>query len=101
MRIKKGDQVTMLGGKDRGKTGKVVLVFPNDGKVIVEGLNLIKRHLRARKQGQKGQIISKERAVSVSGVALVCKSCRKPTRIGYKVDGENKVRVCKKCKGET
>src|SRR3989344_209398 len=100
MKIKKGDQAVMLSGKDRGKTGKVVLVFPSDGKVIVEGLNLIKRHIRARKQGQKGQIISKERAVFASSVALVCKSCRKPTRVGHKFEGKNKIRICKKCGAE-
>ena len=100
MKIKKNDNVIMLSGKDRGKTGKINLVLPESGKVVVEGLNLIKKHVRARKQGQKGQIISKERAVSVSSVALVCKSCGKPTRIGYKVTSESKVRICKKCKGE-
>ncbi|OGN02145.1 MAG: 50S ribosomal protein L24 [Candidatus Yanofskybacteria bacterium RIFCSPHIGHO2_01_FULL_43_42] len=100
MKLKRNDNVIMLSGKDRGKTGKVSVVLPDAGKVVVEGLNLIKRHVRARKQGQKGQIISKERAVSASSVALVCKSCGKPTRVGYKVDGENKVRVCKKCEAE-
>ena len=100
MKLRKGDNVKMLGGKDRGKTGKVSVILPKSDKVIVERLNLIKRHVRARKQGQKGQIISKERAVSVSSVALICKSCGKPTRIGYKVVGDNKVRVCKKCGAE-
>ena len=100
MKIKKNDNVIMLSGKDRGKTGKVALVLPSSGKIVGEGLNLIKKHVRARKQGQKGQIISKERAVSASSVALVCKSCGKPTRIGYKKEGENKVRICKKCKSE-
>jgi large subunit ribosomal protein L24 len=97
MKIKKNDNVIMLGGKDRGKTGKIILTLPERGKVVVEGLNMIKKHVRARKQGQKGQIINKERAVSVSGVALVCKSCGKPTRVGYKKEGESKVRICKKC----
>ena len=101
MKIRKGDNVIMLGGKDRGKTGKVLIVLPKDSKVVVEGLNQVKRHVRARKQGQKGQIISKERAVPVSSVALVCKSCGKPTRIGYKIEGENKIRICKKCGAET
>jgi len=90
----------MLGGKDKGKTAKVILVFPERDKVVVEGLNLIKKHLRAKKQGQKGQIISKERAVSVSSVALICKSCGKQTRLGFKIEGENKIRICKKCKSE-
>ena len=100
MKIKKGDNVIMLGGKDQGKTGKVSIVLLKEGKVVVGGLNLIKRHVRARKQGQKGQIISKERAVPVSSVALVCKSCGKPTRVGYKVEGKNKMRICKKFKSE-
>jgi len=100
MKLKRGDNVKMLSGKDRGKTGKVSLVLPEDGKVVVEGLNMIKRHVRARKQGQKGQIVSKERAVSASSVALVCKSCGKPTRVGYKMTGESKARICKKCGAE-
>lgn len=100
MKIKKNDQIVMLGGKDKGKKAKVILVFPERDKVVVEGLNLIKKHLRAKKQGQKGQIISKERAVSVSSVALICKSCGKQTRLGYRIEGENKIRMCKKCEGE-
>ena len=100
MKIRKNDNVVMLGGKDKGKKAKVILVFPEREKVVVEGLNLIKKHLRAKKQGQKGQIISKERAVSVSSVALICKSCDKQTRVGYKTENENKIRICKKCKSE-
>ena len=100
MKLRKGDNVKMMSGKDRGKTGKVLAVFDN-GKLVVEGLNTIKKHTRARKQGQKGQIITKERAVSASSVALVCKSCGLPTRIGYKINGDNKIRICKKCKSET
>jgi len=76
------------------------MVIPSIDRVVVEGLNLIKKNVRAKKQGQKGQIISKERAVSASSVALVCKSCGKMTRIGYKFEGENKIRICKKCKSE-
>ena len=90
----------MLNGKDRGKTGKISMVIPSIDRVVVEGLNFIKKNVRARQQGQKGQIISKERAVSASSVALVCKSCGKMTRIGYKFEGDNKVRICKKCKSE-
>ena len=100
MKIRKNDNVVMLSGKDKGKKGKVILLLSEEGKAVIEGLNLAKRHLRARKQGQKGQIISKERAVDVSSVALVCKSCGKPTRIGYKLENENKTRICKKCKSE-
>lgn len=100
MKLLKGDNVIMLNGKDRGKTGKVSMVIPSLDKIVVEGLNLIKKNVRAKKQGQKGQIISKERAVSASSVALVCKSCGKMTRIGYKFNGDNKIRICKKCKSE-
>ena len=89
----------MLSGKDRGKTGKIISVLKNaDGvRVVVEGLNKVKKNQRPRKQGQKGQIIELERAVHVSSVQLICPSCGKPTRIGHKQDGDNKVRVCKKC----
>ncbi len=90
----------MLAGKDRSKTGKVLSTFPTENKLVVEGLNLMKRHTRARQQGQHGQIISKERIINAASVALICKSCGKPTRIGYKVEGDRKVRICKKCKSE-
>lgn len=94
----------MLSGKDRGKIGKVVKVARETSKVIVEGLNLIKRHVRARRQGQKGQIIAKERMIALSSVALVCPSCGKPTRVGFHVgtgkNGAVKTRMCKKCKAE-
>jgi large subunit ribosomal protein L24 len=99
MKIKRGDNVIMQSGKDRGKKGKILRVSEN--KIIVEGLNLIKRHTRPRQQGQKGQIISKERFVDSSSVALVCKACGQPTRIGYRIQGENKIRICKKCEAET
>ena len=100
MKIKKGDNLIMLSGKDKSKKGKALHVFPAENKVVVEGLNLVKKHLRARKQGQKGQIVSKERAVSTSSVALVCKACGRPTRIGFKIEGDNKTRICKKCGAE-
>jgi large subunit ribosomal protein L24 len=100
MKIKKGDNVIMLTGKDRAKKGKVLATLTGGDRVIVEGLNLIKKAVRARQQGQKGQIIHKERAVSVSSVAIVCKSCNKQTRVGYRLEGKNKARICKKCKAE-
>jgi large subunit ribosomal protein L24 len=98
IKIKKGDNVIMLTGKDRGKTGKILSVL--DGKVVVEGLNQIKRHQRARKQGQKGQIISKERAVDRSNVQIVCPKCGKATRVGHQMIEGNKIRICKKCQAE-
>ena len=100
MNIKKNDNIIMLQGKDRDKKGKVLLVFPSENKVVVEGLNMVKRHQKAKKQGQKGQIVSKEKAVDVSNVQLICSKCGKPTRAGHKIVGNNKVRICKKCSGE-
>ncbi|MBI2057413.1 MAG: 50S ribosomal protein L24 [Candidatus Yanofskybacteria bacterium] len=100
MKIKKNDKVKMLSGKDRGKTGKVIFVLSKKdeaNRVVVEGLNKVKKHQRPKKQGQKGQIVSVERAVSVSSVQLVCPSCGKPTRISQKIEGKNKTRICKKC----
>lgn len=100
MKIKKNDQVKMLTGKDSGKTGKVSSVIPGENKVIVEGLNLVKKHMRPRREGEKGQRVEVPRKIQVSNVALVCPKCGKTTRIGFKIAGENKVRVCKKCNSE-
>lgn len=100
MKFKKGDTVIMLSGKDRGKTGKVLRASPEDGKITVEGLNTVKRHVKARQQGQKGQVIARERFISASAAALVCKACGKPTRVGYRVEGTSKARICKKCGAE-
>lgn len=90
----------MLSGKDKDKKGKILSVLSSNGKVVVEGLNLIKKAVRARKQGQKGQIIHKERMVSAASVALICPACGKPTRIGYRIDADTKTRICKKCKAD-
>lgn len=89
----------MLSGKDRGKRGSVSLILGRglEAKVIVEGLNKIKKHQRPRKQGQKGQIISVERPVNISSVQLICKSCGKPTRLGFRREGDKKERICRKC----
>jgi len=97
--IKKNDQVYVLSGKYRGKTGRVLIVMPADGKIVVEGIQVIKRHTRANPQKNiKGGIIEKESAINLSNVALVCKNCGKHTRIKHQVlaDGRT-VRVCKKC----
>lgn len=100
MKIKKNDLVKMKAGKDSGKTGKVLQSFPQEEKVIVEGLNIIKKHARPRKQGEKGQRVEVPRKVSVSSVMLVCPKCSKVSRIGYKVVNEKKQRICKKCQEE-
>ena len=98
MNIKKGDNVKVLSGKDRGKTGAVLEVFTATGKIAVEGLNLFKKHSRPRKQGEKGQLIEVSRPLPASKVMLICPSCKAPTRIGGRIEGKRKVRYCKKCK---
>jgi len=101
MKIKKGDKVKMTKGKDRGKVGKVIKVFPRENKVIVEGLNLIKKHLKPRREGQKGEIVSLPRKVFVSNVMLICPLCHQATRVGYRSFAKGKkVRICKKCQEE-
>ena len=97
--IKKNDEVYILRGKDRGKTGRVLIVRGDEGKIVVEGVQMIKRHTRANPQRNiKGGIVEKESPIHISNVALVCKNCRKHTRLASKVlsDGR-RVRTCKKC----
>jgi large subunit ribosomal protein L24 len=97
--LKKNDQVYILSGKDRGKTGRVLIVMPGDGKIVVEGVQMIKRHTRANPQRNiKGGIVEKESPIQISNVALVCKNCGKHTRIKHLVlaDGRH-TRTCKKC----
>ena len=101
LKIKKGDRVRVLTGKDRGKTGNVTRVLPTAGKVIVDGINVAKKHQKATRATMQGGIIDKDMPLPVANVALLCTACGKPTRVGYKVDSDGtKVRVCKKCGGE-
>jgi len=100
VKIKKGDQVKILSGKDRGKTGKVMRVLVAEKKAIVEGANLAKKHARSRKQGEKGQRVSVPAAISISNLMFICPKCSKPARLGYKVTEKEKFRVCKKCGSE-
>lgn len=100
MKIKKNDIVKMLAGKDSGKTGKVLQSFPGEEKVVVEGLNTVKKHKKARRENEKGQRVEIPRRVPVSDVMLICPKCGKPARVGYKLMDNNKVRICKKCKME-
>lgn len=98
-KIKKSDIVYVLAGRDNGKTGKVFKVFPERGRALVEGINYVKKHARKTKQDQQGGIIQKESSIHLSNLALFCKTCNKPARIGVNVlaDG-TKSRFCKKCK---
>jgi large subunit ribosomal protein L24 len=100
MKIKKNDQVKILAGKDRGKTGKVLRVLSGEEKVVVESINIVKKHVRPRREGEKGQRVEVPGKVSLSNVMLVCPKCGKAARIGYKVTEKSKLRICKKCKAE-
>ena len=100
MNIKKDDKVIVLSGKDKGKQGKVLSADPKAMKVAVEGVNVATKHQKPMKQGQDGGIIKVETPIYVSKVQLVCPKCGKGTRVGHKIAGGKKVRVCKKCGAE-
>lgn len=97
MKIKKGDMVKIMAGKDRGKTGKVLHALPASGKLVIEGLNTVKKRSRPKQQGQKGETVLVPRPLSASNVMLVCGNCKNPTRVGFREDGGSRVRYCKKC----
>jgi len=96
--VKKDDTVMVMAGKEKGKSGKVLRVIPDKGRIIVEALNMVKRHSRPTRTNQEGGIVEKEAPLAVSNVMLVCSACSKPTRTGVRVleDG-SKARFCKKC----
>ncbi len=108
MKIKKGDKVEIITGKDNGKTGKVLQVFLDKKRIVIEGLNLLVKNTRPKKQGEKGQQVQFPASLDVSNVMLVCPKCNKKTRVGYKLAEKNpddkvqlkgkKFRQCKKCK---
>ncbi|HMB17307.1 MAG TPA: 50S ribosomal protein L24 [Candidatus Paceibacterota bacterium] len=95
--IKKEDKVKILAGKDKDKTGKVLKVFPDEGRVVVEGINLYKKHVRPKKEGEKGEIVDVPRPIDESNVSVICPACSKTTRISKKRKGKDVVRYCKKC----
>ena len=97
MKIKKGDNVQVLSGNDKGKTGEVLEVIPKEDKIVVKGINIRKKHVKARKQGEESGIISVECAIPSSKVNVVCSKCGKATKVGYSVEKDEKVRFCKKC----
>lgn len=97
-RIKKNDMVMVIAGKEKGKSGRVFMVMPETGRVLVEKLNIIKRHTRPSADTRQGGIVEKEAAIDMSNVMLVCPKCSKPSRVSFSFDGDKKVRVCKNCK---
>ena len=97
MRIKKGETVQVLSGNDKGKTGEVLEIIPKTEKIVVKGVNIRKKHVKPRKQGEEGGIIPVECSIHSSKVNVVCPKCNKPTRVGYKIEKNDKIRVCKRC----
>ncbi len=100
MKIKQGDTVLIIKGKDKGRKSKVLKSFPRESKVLVEGANLRKKHQRPKKEGEKGAVVEVAASMPLSNVKLVCPKCGKPARVGYRIENKVKYRVCKKCGGE-
>jgi large subunit ribosomal protein L24 len=96
MKLRKGDRVRVLSGKDVGREGEITRVFPEQNRVIVDGVNVAKKHQRATKATMQGGIIDKDMPVHASNLAILCATCG-PTRIGYRFEGSDKIRVCRKC----
>lgn len=99
-RIKQGDTVRILLGKDRGKKAKVMAVLPSQGRILVEGVNMVKKHTRPRRSGEKGQRVLVAAPMQTSNVQLICSACKKGTRIGIKREDGQRQRICKKCEAE-
>ncbi len=97
MKLKKEDIVLVISGKDKGKKGKILRAFPKRGRVMVEGVNLIKKHQKPKKTGEKGQIVEMSALIDISNVKLICSKCDKATRVGHKIVDNKKYRICKKC----
>ena len=100
LHVKTGDEVQIISGRDKGKSGKVLEVSPSEGKVIVEGLNMVTKHVKPRQQGQPGGIVKAEGALYASKVMPVCPKCKKAVRVGNEIKDGKKVRVCRKCGAE-
>jgi large subunit ribosomal protein L24 len=97
MKIKKGDTVRILRGRDRGKTGKVLAVAPQEAKLLVESVNMVKKHIRPRRAGEKGQRVTVAAFLPAANAQVVCGQCKKGTRVLMKREGDNLVRVCRHC----
>jgi len=97
MKLRKGDSVKIAMGKDKGRVGKIEKIYPKENKVLVEGVNQYKRHLKSRTQNQKSEIVTLTKPLPVSAVALVCPKCNKVTRVGFRIEKDKKERFCKKC----
>ena len=97
IKIKKGDLVAVTVGKDSGRTGKIERVYPAQGAVLIVGINQYKKHRKAQGENKPGEIVTLDRPIDVAKVALVCPRCKQQTRVGYRIQGDKKIRVCRKC----
>jgi large subunit ribosomal protein L24 len=97
MKLRKGDTVFIIAGKDKGRSGTVTKILTDKNRVLVKDANILKKRTKPTKQGEKGQTVEVSRSMDVSNVMLLCKNCKKPTRIGFRIEGDTKVRVCKQC----
>lgn len=97
LHVKKGDNVEVISGKDKNAKGKILRSLPRDCKVIVEGVNKIKKHTKGTQKNPKGGIIEKEAPINSSNVLLYCPTCKKGVKHGHKIEGDKKIRICKKC----
>ncbi len=97
MKVKKNDTVLIISGKYRGRKGKILKAFPKKDKVLIEGVNLRKKHQKPKKTGDKGEIIEIPAPIHISNVKIICPKCKKATRIGCRIEGGEKYRICKKC----
>lgn len=100
MKIKKDDLVLIISGKDKGKKGKVLEVLPSKNRIVVEGVNIVRKHRRPRSESEKGQIVEIIKSINVSNTKLVCPKCGQSTRVGYKIIKKKKYKICKKCQQE-
>ena len=100
MKIHKNDQVLIISGKDRGKKAKVLQAFPKEERILVEGANIRKKHIKPKKSGEKGQIVEMPGPIDSSNVKIICPKCKKTCRVSYKKEGKKKYRICKKCQAE-
>lgn len=97
MKLKKNDNIMVITGKDRGKTGLVERVFPSLNKIVAKGISISKKHLKPSRKNPSGGIIEINQKISVSNVMIICPSCGKPARAGYQITGDSKIRICRRC----
>ena len=100
MKLKKGDTILVISGKDKGRVAKILKSIPKEKRVLIEGINLKSKHVRPKKQGETGQVVKLPAPMDISNVKFLCPKCSKAVRVGYKIVGCKKIRMCKKCQSE-